>query len=260
MLDAMDPTHKFTFLTAENSSERIRYYRVICCIGCAAIRCVYHVDWRAIADHLRCAVKNDDADIGPIRYSLSYALWRCAEFKESKAFYDRFEEYLRKGKATAEEQSKLRMERERNGNVERSEDDERLKLLEEAWTSDEWRESLKWKPIAVEKKDGFLETFVDCMAVSMVIFIVFSMVGTRPYFGEGLFERGLMLLVLAASCSLVTPSLGITMFVTALPIQGDDFAGFDHIDFLTKWVCACGITLFFSCIVIGRQVPLRKAF
>eukprot|EP01083_Nonionella_stella_P028967 79855_1 len=233
-----------------SQEEDVKHYRVVCGVGCAAIRCVFGVDWSMVAQHLRFVVDNDESNIGVIKYCLSYALHRDGQQEESNQLYHQFVAYIENKQAQAEARKKKR-EPENKGDA--------IKDAAAELTMD----FFKWKP--AEPKDNkaeLLDLMLDMAAVCILVVMTYSIAGYTPHIGNGIMDWLVIVAMLIVSCALVTPSLGILLMAVTLPPyhHGLPQHDFNHFAFATRWLCVSAGLLFVYRVVVGGKIPTQRLF
>ena len=231
------------------SMQMIKHYRVICGIGCAAIRCVFSCDWNLVTEHLKNVIENDQCNVGIFRYCLSYSLYKSGQYNESNDHYNYFVKYINKKKTKRQNTKK---------ETEIDEDDRKNDATSEL--NQLSMDYFKWHPNS--HKDNLSEIIdicVDVVVVSLLILLTYRIAGYSPHLGNNLMDWCVIGFMLVVSCLLCSPSLGILLLAISLPPLNEGMP-FDYFAFSVKWMCACAGLLFVHRVVIGGEMPRSKLF
>ena len=238
----------------DDAMQMNKHYRVICGIGCAAIRCVFSCDWNMVTEHLQFAIANDQSNVGVLRYCLSYSLHKSGQYDESNEHYKYFVYYIDDKKAEAEKSKQKASKKE-------------IKIEEDAKQNDAASELsmdyFKWHPDAKKEKiSEIVDLCVDFVAAAVLILFTHYLSGYTPHFGNNLKDWSIIGFMMFVSCLVCTPSLGMLLMAVSLPPFDDTIADppFDYFKFGAKWMCVSAGLLFVYKVVIGGAAPNGRIF
>ena len=257
----------------QNELETMNYYRVICGIGCAAIRCIFGVDWNMISEHLKYAMEYNKEKIGIINYCYSYSLFKCGKYQQSNQYYQKFVKYINKKKEDAQKKKKETKIRNReeidiDDNDKESQQDAAMIDAQSKLSMD----NFKWHhPDYIKNKDQknkyklseIFDDLFDLFVAIIIIILTYYITGYRTQIGNCIMDWFILLIMCLISCILMNPSLGILLIAVSLPPYNQNMMQFDYFAFFSKYLCvSLGLFVIYKTIIGGNINELigRKLF